>query len=196
MWDRRFSEPGWAYGTKVNDFLASVSEQIPTGKVLCLAEGEGRNAVHLASLGYEVTAVDSSSVGLAKAQSLAAGRGVSIETIEQDLSEFTIETANWQGIVSVFCHLPPPLRREVHGRCVEGLGPGGVFILEGFIGRQLEYGTGGPRDRALLFDLNELICDLEGLELVIARELDRELREGRYHDGKAAVVQILAFKPD
>jgi SAM-dependent methyltransferase len=178
-----------------NDFLASVSERIPKGRVLCLAEGEGRNAVHLASLGYEVTAVDSSPVGLAKACALADERGVGLTTVEQDLADFTIEKGSWQGIVSIFCHLPPSLRKEVHRRCVEGLSPGGVFVLEGFIERQLEYGTGGPRDRVLLFERDELIRELEGLELVTAHEMDRELHEGQYHDGVAAVVQILGVKP-
>jgi SAM-dependent methyltransferase len=195
MWDERFSEPGYAYGTEPNDFLVSVADQIPLGRVLCLAEGEGRNAVYLAGLGYEVTAVDASAVGLAKAAALADERGLPIETIVADLADFPIDPGDWQGIVSIFCHLPPVVRAALHERCLRGLAPGGVFVLEGFTPRQLELGTGGPRTRELLTGLDVVRQELPGLRFEIAREVDREIIEGRFHRGEAAVVQILAIKP-
>jgi hypothetical protein len=141
-----------------------------------------------------VTAIDSSPVGLAKARALAEERGVEIETIETDLAKYEIEPGAWTGIVSVFCHLPPPLRVDLHARCSRGLAVGGVFVLEGFTPRQLELKTGGPRSRELLFGVDDLRRELDGLEFSIARELDRELDEGRYHNGVAAVVQVLARK--
>ena len=194
MWNERFSEPGYAYGTTANDFLTSVADQVPPGRVLSLAEGEGRNAVFLASLGFDVTAVDTSSVGLEKARALADEHGVSISTVEANLTNFDIRPGYWQGIVSVFCHLPPPVRKELHLRCVVGLSPGGALVLEGFHGRQLEYGTGGPKDPQRLFSLDELRGELDGLDFVIAHELDRKISEGRFHKGTVAVVQILGRK--
>jgi SAM-dependent methyltransferase len=195
MWDQRFSEPGYAYGTEANDFLVSVADRIPRGKVLCLAEGEGRNAVYLAGLGYEVTAVDASSVGLEKAGSLARDRGVSIETVTADLADYPIEATAWHGIVSIYCHLPPVTRAALHERCLRGLVPGGVFVLEAFTPRQLELGTGGPKSRELLMELDFIRQELPGLRLEIGREIEREVVEGKYHRGNAAVVQILAVKP-
>jgi SAM-dependent methyltransferase len=195
MWDERFSEPGYAYGTEPNQFLASVVERIPKGRVLCLAEGEGRNAVFLASCGYEVTAVDASRVGLAKAQALANQRGVQLETVHADLGEIEIEPGAYTGIVSIFCHLAPPVRAALHERCLRGLAPGGAFVLEGFAPRQLELKTGGPRSGELLMELGIIRQELPGLRLEIAREAERHLDEGRYHRGTAAVVQILALKP-
>jgi len=194
MWDKRFSEPGFAYGTEPNGFLASVADQIPRGRVLCLAEGEGRNAVYLAGLGYDVTAVDTSTVGLAKAEGLARDRGVIIETVNADLEDYQIAPGAWQGIVSIFCHLPPVVRAALHERCLRGLAPGGVFVLEGFTPRQLELGTGGPKSRELLMELEIIRQELPGLRLEVARELEREVVEGKYHKGSAAVVQILAVK--
>jgi SAM-dependent methyltransferase len=194
MWDERFSEPGFAYGTGPNDFLASVADRLPMGKILCLAEGEGRNAVFLAELGYEVTAVDRSTVGLAKAEALATERGTTIETVNADLTDYPIAPAAWQGIVSIFCHLPPVIRGALHERCLRGLAPGGVFVLEGFTPRQLEFGTGGPKSRELLMELEALRQELHGLRFEIARETDREIIEGRYHRGRAAVVQVLAVR--
>jgi SAM-dependent methyltransferase len=194
MWNERFSEPGFAYGTEPNDFLVTVADHLPPGRVLCLAEGEGRNAVYLAGLGFEVTAVDTSSVGLAKAEELARERGVSIHTVSADLADFELEPGGWQAIVSVFCHLPPVIRASLHERCLRGLAAGGAFVLEGFTPRQLELGTGGPRTRDLLMELSVVRQELPGLHFEIARELDRELSEGKYHRGTAAVVQILARK--
>ena len=194
MWDERFSEPGFAYGTEPNGFLVSVSESIPEGRVLCLAEGEGRNAVYLAGLGHEVTAIDLSTVGLAKAEGLALERGVKIQTIHADLTDFEIEPGAWQGIISIFCHLPPLVRAALHERCLRGLTPGGIFVLEGFTPRQLELGTGGPKDRELLMELENLRQELPGLRLEIAREVVRPATEGKYHRGDVAVVQILAVK--
>jgi SAM-dependent methyltransferase len=194
MWDERFSEPGYAYGTEPNDFLVSVAERIPKGRVLSLAEGEGRNAAFLAGLGHDVTAVDTSSVGLAKAENLARDRGVSITTVNADLAGFVIEPAIWQGIVSIYCHLPPNIRADLHRRCVAGLAPSGVFILEGFTPRQLEHGTGGPKNVELLMEPHDLRKELAGLDLEIAHEIVRTVSAGKYHGGNAAVVQVLAVK--
>ena len=194
MWDKRFSEPGYAYGTEPNGFLTSVVDQIPRGDVLCLAEGEGRNAVYLAGLGYQVTAVDKSTVGLAKAEALARDRGVTIETVNADLADYPIDPGVWQGIVSIFCHQPPIVRAALHERCLRGLAPGGVFVLEGFTPRQLKLGTGGPKSRELLMELEIIRQELPGLRLEIAHEIERDVAEGKYHNGTASVVQILAVK--
>jgi len=197
-WDERYSARDYAYGTEPNDFLAAHAHKLPKGRVLSLAEGEGRNAVFLAAQGYEVTAVDQSEVGLAKARQLAAENGVTIETIVADLAEFEIEPQAWDGIVSISAHVPTSVRQGLHRRVVEGLKPGGVFLLEAYTPRQLETsGKGGPgpdqRDRFMtLADLHE---ELDGLDFEIARETEREINEGKYHSGPGAVVQILARKP-
>lgn len=194
FWDERYAGTDHFYGTAPNGFLASVAERIPAGPVLCLAEGEGRNAVHLASLGHAVTALDQSAVGLAKAQRLAAARGVALETVVADLATYRIVPSAWAGIVSVFGHLPSALRRAVHAGVVAGLQPGGVFILEAYTPAQLAFGTGGPKDPDLLMRLDDLRRELAGLDLLVAQELEREVVEGTAHHGRAAVVQIVAQK--
>lgn len=194
-WDDRYSEPGFAYGTAPNDFLLSVADRIPKGKILSLAEGEGRNAVYLASRGYEVTGVDGSKVGLGKAEELARAQGVSIRTIHADLSDFSIEPEAWVGIISCFCHLPVALRAPLHQAVVRGLKPGGVFVLEGFSKEQLAYGTGGPQSIDLLMSLDDLKQELAGLEFLHAVQIEREVLEGKGHTGLASVVQFLGIKP-
>ena len=195
MWDQRYREQGYAFGVEPNDFLRESAAHIPAGRVLSLAEGEGRNAVYLASLGYAVTGVDQSTVGLGKARALAGGRSLVIDTQVADLADYAIEPETWDGIVSIFAHLPTAVRRRLYASVIVGLRPGGVFILEAYGPAQPTFGTGGPSDLDLLPPLAELRDELDGLEFVIARELERPVVEGRYHTGQASVVQIVGRKP-
>ncbi len=192
FWNNRYATPHFVYGETPNAFVAEMASQIPAGPVLCLAEGEGRNAVHLATLGHRVTAVDQSEAGLAKARRLAAARGVEIETVQADLGSFAIAPGAWSGIVATFAHLPPAIRNQVHAQAVRGLRPGGVFILEAYTPAQLAFDTGGPKSPELLMTLAGLRNELTGLELLVGREIEREVIEGDGHTGRGAVVQILA----
>ena len=190
--DARFAEPGFAYGAEPNDFLVECASYLPKGPVLCLAEGQGRNAVFLAARGHDVVAVDRSSVGLARASDLARERGVPLTCVLSDLDDYAVESGAWAGIVSVFAHVPVELRERVHRKVVQGLMPGGVFILEGYSTAQLGRATGGPKVISLLLTLDAVRSELSGLEFIVAREAEREVMEGRYHTGRAAVVQVLA----
>ncbi len=194
MWDKRYSAEEYIYGKEPNEFLAQAFGAIPKGRVLSLGEGEGRNGVFLAEHGYEVIGVDSSAVGFKKARALAMERGVEIETVLADLAHFEIAPAAFDGIVSIFLHLPPPLRKRIHESVVNGLRPGGAFILEAYTPRQLEFNTGGPSDRELLMELAVLQQELRGLEFTHAVETEREFSEGTTHKGRGAVVQIIAVR--
>ena len=105
--------------------------------MLCLADGEGRNGVYLAEQGYTVCSVDLSEMGLEKANRLAVQRGASAEAVVADLADYAVGEARWDGIVSIFCHLPSAVRASLHERVVAGLKPGGVFILEAYTPDQL-----------------------------------------------------------
>ena len=194
-WNERYGEPGFAYGTAPNEFLASVADKIPSGSILSLAEGEGRNAVDLASRGCQVTGVDGSEVGLRKAQQLAAERGVALTTVHADLSNFEIEPEQWDGIIACYCHVPAAVRSPLHHAAVQGLKSGGVFVLEAFSKEQLPYGTGGPQSLDMLMSLDELRRELAGLELVHAVRIERVVQEGSWHTGLASVIQMLGIKP-
>lgn len=195
MWDQRYRTEEYVYGTRPNDFLASVSDRIVKGRVLCLAEGEGRNAVFLARQGHQVLAVDQSAVGLAKARRLAAANGVSIETRTVDLARFEIAPESWDAVVSIFAHVPSELRRALHRQVIRGLKHGGILVLEGYTPAQLRYKTGGPPDLDKLMTLADLREELAGLTFMHALELEREVIEGSLHTGLGAVVQVLAIKP-
>ena len=170
-------------------------DRLPTGKILCLAEGEGRNAVWLAEQGNEVTAVDTSDIGLQKARKLAKARDVVITTVHADLADYDIGTQQWDAIISIFYHLPPDLRQDVHRRCVKGLRDNGMILLEAYTPLQLEYKTGGPPIAEMMMDMRSLSSELIGLEFLCLQERVREIHEGEYHNGTGAVVQALANKP-
>ncbi|MGB1310672.1 MAG: class I SAM-dependent methyltransferase [Leucothrix sp.] len=196
MWNARYSTEEYVYGTTPNDFLFEMSRYIKGPNVLCLAEGEGRNAVFLAREGFQVSAVDASAVGLEKAEILADESYVNINTQVADLANYDIAVDGWDGIVSIFCHLPPPIRRQLHRKVVAGLKPGGALILEAYRPKQLKFKTGGPPESEFMMSLDDLKDELEGLEFYHGAELDREISEGRLHAGVGAVVQLVAIKPD
>jgi SAM-dependent methyltransferase len=194
FWNQRYGAAGgdYVFGTHPNEFLAAVADQIPPGPVLCLAEGEGRNAVHLARRGHAVTALDQSAVGLEKASALARQQGVPLATVVADLADYAIAPGAWAGIVAIFMHLPPGLRARVLAQVAAGLRPGGVFVLECYTPAQLAFNTGGPRDATLLPTLAGLRVELPGLDFVHAQELERVIVEGNGHTGRGAVVQVVA----
>ena len=196
IWDQRYGTEEFFYGTDPNDFLREHARRIRSGgEVLCLAEGEGRNAVHLAGLGYRVTAVDGSPVGLAKMRRLAESRGVSVAGIHSDLGNFSIVPNAWDAIVSIWCHIPAPLRGRLHREAVAGLRPGGLFLFEAYHPRQLEFRTGGPPTADLMVTLDAVRGELAGLEFILAHEIERVVQEGKGHHGPSAVVQVVARKP-
>jgi len=194
MWDERYSAEEYAYGKTPNQFLEDNYDVIPKGKVLCLAEGEGRNAVFLAKQGYSVTAVDASQVGLQKAEKLAEEHGVSIELVHADLTDFDMGENRWDGIVSIFFPLPSALRKELHKKVVAGLKPGGVFLVEAYTPDQLRHGTGGGNSADTMTTKESLSLELDGLKFKHLIELERDVVEGIYHTGLGAVVQAIAIK--
>ncbi|MBL8472007.1 MAG: class I SAM-dependent methyltransferase [Rhodocyclaceae bacterium] len=194
MWDERYSAEQYAYGTEPNDFLAQNYRSIPKGRVLSLAEGEGRNAVFLARQGYAVTAVDASAVGLEKARKLAAKHGVDVELIHADLANYDLGDNAWDGIISIFCPLPPAVRRTLYARLAGALKPGGVFLLEAYTPDQIRYGTGGGNSAEVMQTRHSLADELAGLRFMHLAEMERSVVEGIYHTGLAAVVQAIAVR--
>lgn len=201
-WDERYGAvDGYLYGTEPNDF---VSEQVapaapgPTGDAptaLCIADGEGRNGVHLARLGYTVTTFDLSSVAVDKARRLAASVGVEVDAQVADAADFDLGRDRFDLVVSVFAHMPPPIRRGLHARIAEALRPGGTLVLEAYTPDQIGRGTGGPPVPELTMTLDALRGELVGLDIVHGAELVRSVVEGPGHSGDGAVVQVVARRP-
>lgn len=196
FWDDRYGGGDFFYGTEPNDFLRQrLADLAPGSEILCLAEGEGRNAVFLASQGHRPTGVDGSAVGLAKAQRLATEHGVRIETIVADLRDWDLGGERWDAIVSIWAHLPQSLRAELHPRIGRALRPGGVLLFEHYHPKQIAYGTGGPPDPTMMLTLAELDGAFAGWTRVHGFEGERDVDEGGGHRGASYVTQAVLRKP-
>ena len=164
------------------------------GDVLCLAEGEGRNAVFLAATGRRVASVDLTEAGVAKTRRLAAAVGVPVDAVVGDLATFDLGVDRWDGVVSVFAHMPSGVRVEVHRRVwVASLRPGGVVLLEAYTPDQIGRGTGGPASPDLMMSV-EGLKDADPLSSRHAEERQRSIVEGTLHTGIGSVVQVIARK--
>jgi len=196
FWDQRFAEPGYKYGTAPNAFLRAESVRLSAAaRVLVPGDGEGRNSVWLAQQGHTVLAMDSSSVGLDKARSLAAERGVALDTEQGDLAEWTPMLGAWDALVLIYVHLPSAFRAEAHRRLVRGLRPGGVVIIEAFHPAQLGRSSGGPKDLDMLYRLDDLRADMAGLcEEVFGQEGEVVLDEGPGHQGAGFVTRFVGSR--
>lgn len=198
MWNERYSESQYIFGTEPNDFLKQSFHHIKAGgRVLCLAEGEGRNAVFLAQNGYQVTGVDLSIVGLNKAQQLAKDKGVTLITQVADLNDYDFGAQQWDGIVSIWAHMPTAVRQRVHSRIASALKTGGVFIVEAYTEQQLMMeAVGGPSasEKDRFGSLATLQYELAELEQLVGVERQRMISEGNRHQGVSAVVQFIAYK--
>ena len=196
-WDERYSAAEYVYGTEPNDYLREQMHRIaPGGRVLCIADGEGRNGVYLAEHGFDVTSVDASRVGLDKANALAAAQKVSITTVHADLADFDFGIAQWDAIVSIFCHLPPDLRTRIHAAIPASLRRGGIVILEAYTVDQLAHKTGGPPVPELMMSEEQLRHDFTSLHVVACDERTRMIHEGTLHNGMSAAVQLVAQRKD
>ena len=191
FWDARYRTAEYLYGTDPNTFLADHVAMLE-GPVLSLSEGEGRNAVFLASRGLQVLGVDCSAVALAKAQALATARGVVIDTVVADLADFTPEEHAFGSVISISAHLPSAVRRTLYPLVEAALKPNGILLLEAYAEDQLHRVTGGPKDIDMLMSLEKLRAEFPNLTPILARAVEREVREGEGHTGLASVVQFIA----
>ncbi|UUC91651.1 bifunctional 2-polyprenyl-6-hydroxyphenol methylase/3-demethylubiquinol 3-O-methyltransferase UbiG [Comamonas sp. C11] len=196
FWDQQFSVEGYKYGTAPNAFLQSEAHRIaPSSKVLVPGDGEGRNSVWLAQQGHQVTALDVSSVGLQKAKALAVEGGVMVHTVLADLEDWRAESL-FDAVVLTYVHLPPSLRPYAHRRLAQALRTGGVLILEAFHPLQLGRTSGGPKQADMLYTLDMLHSDFQGmLDVQLAQECETTLHEGPGHQGLAAVTRYVATRP-
>lgn len=194
IWDQRYDTDEFVYGRKPNKFFASCLQDLSPGKILLPGEGEGRNAVYAASLGWKTDAFDQSNVGARKARALAKELGVSINYKVKGLEEFAFRENYYDAVGLFFFHAPPPLRQLLHRRVLESLKPGGMVILEAFHTSQLGNYSGGPQSLEMLFDKDLLKNDFSSLEHAYLEELLEALDEGLFHSGPAKLIRYRGIK--
>ncbi len=196
VWDEKFSREGYFYGFEPNAFIASKTELLGSGgDILCLGEGEGRNAVYLASKGFDVTALDASPIGISKALKMAQDKDVEIKVELMDLQHWQ-PGKSFDGIVTSYLHLEEPLRTQAFQKAIDALNPGGYFIGEFFSINQIPRESGGPKKPSLLYTLDSLhdIFTMDGCEIEYLEECDVPLDEGKGHQGDALVIRVIVKK--
>lgn len=194
FWDERYSVEEYVYGKEPNIFFKSHLVNLRPGKILLPGEGEGRNAVFAAELGWNVTAIDQSEEGQRKGLLLADAKNVTINYMVQDFHNFECEHHSFDCIALIFVHIPKELRNIFHNKILNYLKPGGNIILEGFLKQQINNHSGGPKNSDMLFSKEELAKDFESLNKVDISEHELMLNEGAFHLGKANVIRLIGNK--
>jgi SAM-dependent methyltransferase len=196
-WNKRFSAPGFLFGTEPNAWLREHAQLWPAGaRVLSVADGEGRNSVWLAQRGLHVDAFDISEVGVRKAREFAAQHGAQVNYAVADIAEVEWPQGVYDGVAAIFIQFADPqLRARIFEGLVRCLKPGGTLVLQGYGPRQLEYRTGGPPIASHLYTEDLLREAFAALEIVELRSFEAEVAEGTGHKGWSALVGLVARKP-
>jgi len=194
FWDQRYDTDEFVYGREPNDFFATSILSMRPGKVLLPGEGEGRNAIYAAELGWSVDAFDQSQVAMDKALKFAKEKSVHINFKACDLEGFPFKKANYDAVGLIFFHVPPALRKLLHQKAMESLKQGGELIMEAFHTTQLGMNSGGPRSPEMLYDKNILLEDFRELQVELMEETEVDLEEGLFHGGLAKVIRFRGRK--
>jgi SAM-dependent methyltransferase len=194
FWDKRYSEEAFAYGREPNQYFKQKIDELKPGKLLLPGEGQGRNAVYTAKLGWQVTAIDLSNAAKRRALEFAKQNNVKIQYYVTPLEEFDFPENEFDAAALVFTHFPPEKRSTIHSLIIKSLKTGGKLIIEAFSKKQIGNTSGGPKDLASLYSIDELKEDFKNLKIIESTETQVELDEGPYHQGKADVIRMVIEK--
>ena len=193
FWNERYNTSEYIFGTEPNEFLAQQIKNLKTGRALFPCDGEGRNSVYAAMLGWDVFAFDLSSIGKNKALKLADNKGVSIHFEVEDAMIFD-NGKKYDFIGLFYAHFPPEIRKQIHRRFASMLSNDGILVLEAFNPRQLPLNSGGPKVPEMLYSEKSLLDDFAGFNIIMCKEEKNNLTEGPGHKGIAEVIRLVVSK--
>lgn len=198
-WNERYSNDEFAYGTQPNNYLKDQLQKLETGSVLFPAEGEGRNAVFAAQLGWNVSAFDISAEGKNKALQLAENNNVQIDYQVGELQNLNFQKEQFDVIALIYAHFPADIKSSIHKMLDTYLRKGGYIIFEAFSKKHLDLvlkdeKVGGPKDIESLFSIDEMRSDFPEYDMIELVETERELNEGIFHNGTGSVIRFLGKK--
>jgi 2-polyprenyl-3-methyl-5-hydroxy-6-metoxy-1,4-benzoquinol methylase len=199
MWNDRYSKDEFAYGKVPNNYLKEQLQKLSIGKILFPAEGEGRNAVFAAQLGWSVSAFDISIEGKNKAIKLANANNVSIDYKVGEFDALNYEQEEFDAIALIYAHFSAETKSYYHKKLNEKLKKGGVIIFEAFSKKHIDYvnknpKVGGPKDIDMLFSIEELNMYFANYEIIELVEKEIKLKEGIYHNGNGSVIRFVGRK--
>ena len=194
FWNERYSENEFVYGESPNVFFADTIAQLHPGTIILPCDGEGRNAVHAARNGWNVKAFDLSEAGKLKADHLALKYSAVIDFQIQDAALANYPEKCTDLVAIIYTHLPPQIRATLHQNVIKWLKLGGKVILETFCPEQLKNNSGGPKDVTMLNTKEILSEDFKNLNIDYLEYAHIHLNEGKYHEGPADVIRLIATK--
>lgn len=198
-WNERYSKPEFAYGELPNDYLRKQLQKLLIGKILFPADGEGRNGVYAATLGWKVSAFDISIKGKNKALLLAEKNNVTIEYQVGELKTLNYSPGQFDAMALIFAHFPANIKSAMHKTLSTYLRKGGIVIFEAFSKNHLKYNSnnesvGGPKEIDMLFSKEELMADFPDYEIIGLTETVADLNEGPFHSGRGSVIRFVGRK--
>ena len=195
-WNARFARDGFLFGEAPNAFLRREAHRLRRGSsVLCVADGEGRNSIWLAEQGLAVTAFDFAPNAVEKARRLAQQRSVNVDHRLSDMQAWPWSGRQYEALVAIFIQfLSPQSRDGMFAAMMSAVAPGGLFLLEGYRPEQVDYRTGGPPRRDHMYTREWLEATFSGWEILVIEDYDAVLHEGQAHDGKSALIDLVARK--
>jgi hypothetical protein len=198
-WNERYSREAFAYGEQPNNYLKEQLGRLTVGSILFPAEGEGRNAVYAAKLGWTVFAFDISMEGQKKAMKLAAVNNVSLDYQVGELPSLNYDSEQFDAIALIYAHFPAAIKSLYHRTLDKFVRRNGIVIFEAFSKRHINYlskdqNVGGPKDEASLFSIEEIQSDFANYDFIELAEAEIALTEGQYHNGLASVIRFVAQK--
>ena len=194
-WNERFSTEDYLFGKRPNAYLAEKTPLLQKSMALCIADGEGRNSVWLASQGFEVDAFDFSPVAMSKAEKLAAKNNVNVNFKCSDWESFHWKPNHYDTIAGIFFQFADPgPRQDLFEKLHSSLKPGGTLIIQGYGKEQLNYKTGGPGILENLYDEEFLLTSFPGYKVLDLITYEQEVDEGQGHSGMSALVGFVGQK--
>ena len=189
-WNLKYEGTTYIYGKEPTAFLREKLSLLKKGKALVLAMGEGRNAVYLAENGFDVTGVDISEVGIEKCERLAEERGVVVNSIVADLTDYDMGKEQYDLITNFYFY-----DRSILPRVIDSLKPGGIIIFETYSRDHPRHSKFGPKNPDYLVNPNELLEVFKSFRILFYEDTVTELDEGM-HKGKAALIRLVAKKSE
>jgi len=200
MWNNRYANENYAYGTEPNQFFKdSLNKYNLKGKILLPAEGEGRNAIYAAKKGLESFAFDISIEGKNKALKLAKKENVKINYEVGDFFNLNLIHENFDVAALIYAHFPIHLLKKYHTKIANLIKPNGFIILEGFSINHFKLqqenpNAGGPKNIDMLFSVNSIKEDFSNFEIILLEEKEVKLNEGKFHNSKSKVIRFIGRK--
>jgi len=194
MWDQRYAESKFIYGTEPNLFFKEQITSIKPGRLLLPGEGEGRNATFAVQNGWEVDAFDYSAQAVENAQRFFEQQKLNVNNYQASILDHASVLEQYDVIALLYLHLPSEKRKIAHEFLIDSVKSGGVILMEMFSKNQIGRDSGGPKNQDMLYDIEEIKKDFEGFEILKLEEIETDLSEGILHKGKAIVIRFVGRK--